>query len=62
MAQEKCPRCRGDGNCQACGGKGWVFTGGSPERAFANQRTECRLCGGTGKCERCGGKGYLDKE
>jgi hypothetical protein len=27
MAQEKCPKCDGDGKCRACNGKGYVSTG-----------------------------------
>jgi hypothetical protein len=59
MAQEECPRSRAKGKCRPYNGKGYVSTGGSPDRYHAGQKTECRLCGGAGKCQRCGGSGYV---
>lgn len=44
-----CLTCRGDGDCNSCGGSGNDYFGG--------YRTKCTTCYGSGNCRSCGGSG-----
>ena len=44
-----CLKCKGDGDCNTCGGDG--YTG------FGDAKAGCRTCHGNGKCKACGGSG-----
>lgn len=45
----QCLTCRGDGDCNTCGGDG--YTG------FGDAKAGCRSCHGDGDCNTCGGSG-----
>jgi hypothetical protein len=50
-----CPKCRGDGSCAACGGKGIVIgVIGDEEHAYT-----CGTCDGDGFCSFCSGSGEV---
>ena len=44
-----CKACKGTGDCQNCGGKGY--------KVGALINSKCQRCDGTGKCTVCDGKG-----
>lgn len=44
-----CLTCHGDGDCNNCGGSGYVYYGGT--------RTACSTCNRSGNCRACGGTG-----
>ncbi len=44
-----CLTCKGDGDCNSCGGSGVDYYGG--------YKTKCNTCRGSGKCRACGGSG-----
>jgi len=49
FARLDCLTCRGDGDCNSCGGSGNDYFGG--------YRTKCNTCYGSGNCRSCGGSG-----
>ena len=49
FARLDCLTCRGDGDCNSCGGSGNDYFGG--------YRTTCNTCHGSGNCRSCGGSG-----
>lgn len=49
FARLDCLTCRGDGDCNSCGGSGYVY--------FGMTRTACSTCNRSGNCRACGGSG-----